>query len=56
MARAFRNKKGVEIERWEAGSLENRPSPNAPLAEREAWLRANQGRDSMLTVGCGGAG
>ncbi len=49
MARAFRNK-DVESRRWESGLLEDRPSPNAPLAEREAWRLANGGRDSALAI------
>ncbi len=42
--RAYRNKERTRTQWWEELSeeaLEERPSPNAPLEERNAWLAAN---------------
>ena len=51
MARAYRNKElgKQETPWWEevAEEVGERPSPNAPLAERNAWVLANRGPEAL---------
>lgn len=46
MGRAWRNKDGA-VRAWEGGGLEEMPSPDAPMEERQRWLLKHRGPEYL---------